>query len=987
MRRTGPVEVTSCIAVAYMCYRGGKNKYKSSPKEEKPVISELFDIKAILCKDTPSDEPDVPAKSSNEILSELFSQFNAEPPKIPDVPIIESQDELEEEQVIKQEPKSSKKKKAKKSKKKHRHKEKEKKIRKKDKRKREDLSSERDNEIFDSDSRNKKRKRRHSLSEVGKKHVSNDSSKSLVVKKEKEDKVSEGITKNKKTNDNSKGKESESHEQRLEPGDKKCDQTNTVNGEVSIKVENVCEIIIPVTECSSQVVNTLSEVKNTHIAPLLEQVSIKVTTESGKHSVARMVEYVPPVVLRTEGGKDTSIKDQRDQVETVKAEKLTVNDDSVQEIDQSSDITLDKPQTEVASTAKSSKIVIKNLKFSSVFEATVRQVEEAARLKAEKYEEGEITDSSTGASSKHPTDNELSPVSEDSLIDLSQEDIKEEISKTEEKKQTRQSSEEEAPNEVKHSHKRSSSKERGRSHKKKRSSSPANNKHRSDSKHRSKDQSHSKHSLAQHESSASANYATEAGTETRPVATVGTKVKPGVGVGTRVRPVAAVEISMRPVAAVETSMRPVAAVETSNKARSHSREKIKSHRKSEDRSRARSRSRDKRNVRSRSKEKRRGRSRSGDKSKSTHNPRSSERGRHRSRSRGSDKDVHRRHNRSRSRSGGRIDKQKLLEIARKNAMNLLKQGALPSSVVTPDKVVAIKAGGKSVAELTDFCKQLSKKEAQEDASSNSGSEHAHNSDSDTEHPFHHPFQIKERPSSIVMNIRNAVQLPVKTLQEKTAEQSKHLRIQFPVSSGQQHRKTESEWVPVSPKKDSTCTALVPLKGTPSIPAQASTPPIETSVFPVAENNENLDIGSIVSQRLTAMRKLQENPHDVQALNEMYKAQKSMQNWAESKQQPGMFTGSTGVKVLSAAELSSGFQAWAKKKLRLWPLFNTHPKLKLQTQTSSTASYYIIRCATPFCQKWDGGRVNVPMILFALPLCGVEAGPDHPQTPTMRGVDS
>lgn len=33
-------------------------------------------------------------------------------------------------------------------------------------------------------------------------------------------------------------------------------------------------------------------------------------------------------------------------------------------------------------------------------------------------------------------------------------------------------------------------------------------------------------------------------------------------------------------------------------------------------------------------------------------------------------------------------------------MNLLKQGVLPSSVVTQDKMVAIKAGGKSVAELT-----------------------------------------------------------------------------------------------------------------------------------------------------------------------------------------------------------------------------------------------------------------------------------------------
>nr|CAD7458665.1 unnamed protein product [Timema tahoe] len=731
-----------------------ENKYKSSPKEEKPVISELFDIKAILCKDTPSDEPDVPAKSSNEILSELFSQFNAEPPKIPDVPIIESQDELEEEQVIKQEPKSSKKKKAKKSKKKHRHKEKEKKIRKKDKRKREDLSSERDNEIFDSDSRNKKRKRRHSLSEVGKKHVSNDSSKSLVVKKEKEDKVSEGITKNKKTNDNSKEKESESHEQRLEPGDKKCDQTNTVNGEVSIKVENVCEIIIPVTECSSQVVNTLSEVKNTHIAPLLEQVSIKVTTESGKHSVARMVEYVPPVVLRTEGGKesvkDTSIKDQRDQVETVKAEKLTVNDDSVQEIDQSSDITLDKPQTEGASTAKPGKIVIKNLKFSSVFEATVRQVEEAARLKAEKYEEGEITDSSTGASSKHPTDNELSPVSEDSLIDLSQEDIKEEISKTEEKKQTRQSSEEEAPNEVKHSHKRSSSKERGRSHKKKRSSSPANNKHRSDSKHRSKDQSHSKH-RSHNKNKHKTRSLSRDRNKARSHSGDKSKARSRSGDKSKARSRSGDKHEARSRSGDKHKDRSRSG--DKSKARSHSREKIKSHRKSEDRSRARSRSRDKRNVRSRSKEKRRGRSRSGDKSKSTHNPRSSERGRHRSRSRGSDKDVHRRHNRSRSRSGGRIDKQKLLEIARKNAMNLLKQGALPSSVVTPDKVVAIKAGGKSVAELTDFCKQLSKKEAQEDASSNSGSEHAHNSDSDTEHPFHHPFQIKERPSSIVMNIR------------------------------------------------------------------------------------------------------------------------------------------------------------------------------------------------------------------------------------------
>lgn len=38
----------------------------------------------------------------------------------------------------------------------------------------------------------------------------------------------------------------------------------------------------------------------------------------------------------------------------------------------------------------------------------------------------------------------------------------------------------------------------------------------------------------------------------------------------------------------------------------------------------------------------------------------------------------------------------------------------------------------------------------------------------------------------------------------------------------------------------------------------------------------------------------------------------MKTWAESKQMPGQFTGSTGVKVLSAAELTSGYQTWARK---------------------------------------------------------------------------
>lgn len=38
----------------------------------------------------------------------------------------------------------------------------------------------------------------------------------------------------------------------------------------------------------------------------------------------------------------------------------------------------------------------------------------------------------------------------------------------------------------------------------------------------------------------------------------------------------------------------------------------------------------------------------------------------------------------------------------------------------------------------------------------------------------------------------------------------------------------------------------------------------------------------------------------------------MQSWAESKQQPGQFTGSTGAHIMSQAELASGYQAWARK---------------------------------------------------------------------------
>jgi len=153
--------------------------------------------------------------------------------------------------------------------------------------------------------------------------------------------------------------------------------------------------------------------------------------------------------------------------------------------------------------------------------------------------------------------------------------------------------------------------------------------------------------------------------------------------------------------------------------------------------------------------------------------------------------------RSRSRSRERnpedvIDKPRLLEIARKNAAKLMKNGCMPTDIFSTDQIVAIRAGGKSVEELTDYCKKLAEKDALGDAC-----DFSDGSDDDDGSTFiHHPFVVKERPMpQITLNIRNATPLPVRTPQE-LAIANVVLKGVFPVSSGTQHRIKELEWKPV-----------------------------------------------------------------------------------------------------------------------------------------------------------------------------------------------
>lgn len=75
----------------------------------------------------------------------------------------------------------------------------------------------------------------------------------------------------------------------------------------------------------------------------------------------------------------------------------------------------------------------------------------------------------------------------------------------------------------------------------------------------------------------------------------------------------------------------------------------------------------------------------------------------------------------------------------------------------------------------------------------------------------------------------------------------------------------------------------------------------------------MDISKVVAERLSAMRKLQQNPNDSQAISDVYKSQEKVSLWAQSKNLPGQFLGSTGVQPLSAKELSANsHQAWLKK---------------------------------------------------------------------------
>ena len=300
--------------------------------------------------------------------------------------------------------------------------------------------------------------------------------------------------------------------------------------------------------------------------------------------------------------------------------------------------------------------------------------------------------------------------------------------------------------------------------------------------------------------------------------------------------------------------------------------------------------------------------------------------------------------RSRSRNRSPIDKKRLLEIARKNAISMLRSGTLRGiNDTTKEKLmVKIRHGGKSIEELTNYCKKLSKAEDLGELSFS-------DSDNDGEgkpRAFHHPFEVKDR-GPIVMNIRvsfnwnqNIGQSPLKIhpqnsvpIAPKQASELKAIMSQFPVSSGKQHQKVENTWVPVTTTNTtSTTVTTVATISKPMVTLQSQIqeqlpelarpkpsimPPmpldpalskpydwksddhyLSKSIIPeliqpppqvifiyfywIAFNflhslpsQPPVDVSEIISQRLNAMRKLQENPSDNDASKVLFETQQNV----------------------------------------------------------------------------------------------------------------
>jgi len=209
--------------------------------------------------------------------------------------------------------------------------------------------------------------------------------------------------------------------------------------------------------------------------------------------------------------------------------------------------------------------------------------------------------------------------------------------------------------------------------------------------------------------------------------------------------------------------------------------------------------------------------------------------------------------------------------------------------------VAKRAGGKTIAELTAFCKKLQEEKETDDNSNGKVDE----TEQEEAQPVttHHPFLVKEKPDFTIPPVIFPVNMNKPSL--PLVDSSKPLPQQFPVSCGSKHREKESGDNEVSVVAD-VDGSVIQTQPQPEVFAQV---PLE-----------KFDISDLVAKRMEAQRRLQAEPNDIEALLMLQEVQMKMQNWCQSNVKPGQFTGELVKNLLPKEHLKGGFQAWAKKDM-------------------------------------------------------------------------
>ncbi|KAJ7363598.1 hypothetical protein OS493_009758 [Desmophyllum pertusum] len=299
-------------------------------------------------------------------------------------------------------------------------------------------------------------------------------------------------------------------------------------------------------------------------------------------------------------------------------------------------------------------------------------------------------------------------------------------------------------------------------------------------------------------------------------------------------------------------------------------------------SRSRSRSRRSRSRRRSSSRRRQSRSRSrGRRSCSRsrsrlRNRRSQSVSRDRRRKRSASRDKRKSKSRSRSKSKEKTQASNTLPTPSVAVVNkalvagVIDKPVAGADISTQQVKVAQRAGGKTIAELTAFCKKL--QEDKESAVNNGAGAAVETEEEDFQPVAHHPFLVREKPDitipAVIFPVNRQPMLP-------SVDPSKPLQEQFPVSCGSKHREKETV--------NDGAGIVADVDGS----AIQTQPKVAVFAQPPAEK---FDISELVAKRMDSQRRLQSDPNDIEALLTLQEIQMKMQNWCQSNVKPGQFTG-------------------------------------------------------------------------------------------------